>query len=91
MKTNEFLSDPRAGMGIEEALEVLKQYHEDIDAGLEPTGRNLGNFGFYSAWCFISSDIYSTNATVNGEMFVCTALLHRDLSLSLWRCILIRQ
>ena len=36
-------------MGIEEALEVLKQYHEDIDAGLEPTGRNLGNFGFSQA------------------------------------------
>ena len=31
-------------MGIEEALEVLKEYHEDIDAGLEPTGRNLGMY-----------------------------------------------
>ena len=37
----------RAGMGIEEALEVLKEYHEDIDAGLEPTGRNLGNFDLF--------------------------------------------
>ena len=36
----------RAGMGIEEALEVLKEYHEDIDAGLEPTGRNLGMLDF---------------------------------------------
>ena len=33
-------------MGIEEALEVLKEYHEDIDAGLEPTGRNLGMLDF---------------------------------------------
>ena len=38
-------------MGIEEALEVLKEYHEDIDAGLEPTGRNLGMSDFVG--CFL--------------------------------------
>ncbi len=32
----------RSGLGIEEALEVLKHYHDNVDAGIDPTGQNLG-------------------------------------------------
>lgn len=35
----------RSGIGIEDAIDVLKRYHMHVDAGIDPTGQNLGLYG----------------------------------------------
>ncbi len=32
-----------AGLGLERAVQVLKEYHKDITTDLDPTGNNLGH------------------------------------------------
>ncbi len=33
-----------SGIGLEDAADVLRKYHEDIEVGLDPTGNNLGEY-----------------------------------------------